>query len=183
MTPKKSRLLSEVYNETEEVEIDKELCFMVIDRPGNFKQAVKDVNWRRAMTQEMESFEKHRTWELVDLPPGQKVIGLKWIYKLKRDADGNIVKYKALIVSKRYVQKHGIDFDEIYAPVTRLETVRLILALVAKNQWEVHHLDVKKTFLNGDIKEDVYVNHPEGFERKGQEYKVYKLLKAVYGLR
>lgn len=94
-----------------------------------------------------------------------------------------MIKYKARLVAKGYVQEHGIDFDEIYAPVTRLETVRLLLALAAKNEWEVHHLDVKTAFLNGEISEDVYVVQPEGFAKKGKENLVYKLLKALYGLR
>lgn len=88
----------------------------------------------------------------MDIPAGQKAIGLKWIFKLKRDADGRIVKHKARIVAKGYVQEHGIDFKEIYAPVTRLETVRLLLALAARNEWELHHLHVKSAFLNGEFK-------------------------------
>ena len=86
-------------------------------------------------------------------------------------------------MAKGYAQEHGVDFDEIYVPVTRLETVRLLLSLAAKNEWQVHHLDVKTTFLNGEICEDVYVTHPERFEIKGKENMVYKLLKALYGLR
>lgn len=92
------------------------------------------------------------------------------------------MKHKARLVAKGYVQEHGVDFDEVYVPVTRLETVKILLALAAKSSWEVHHLDVKTAFLNGDIKEDVYVSQPEGFEVAGQEQMVYKLLKALYGL-
>lgn len=132
---------------------------------------------------EIDSIEKNETWKLTSLPPGQKVIDLKWVYKLKRDAEGNIVKHKARLVAKGYVQKKGVDFDELFAPVTRLETVRLLLALAAKNSWEVHHMDVKMAFLNGEIKEEVYVSQPEGFVKKGQEKLVYKLYKALYGLR
>lgn len=117
------------------------------------------------------------------MPTGQKVIGLKWIFKLKKDASGKIVKHKARLIAKGYVQEHGVDFDEIFPPVTRLETVRLLLALLAKNGWEVHHLNVKTTFLNGELSEDVYVAQPEGFEKVGQKHMVYKLMKALYGLR
>lgn len=81
------------------------------------------------------------------------------------------------------MQEKGIDYEEVFAPVTRIETVRLLLALAAKNAWEVHHLDVKSAFLNGELQEEVYVVQPEGFVKKGQEYKVYKLIKALYGLR
>lgn len=84
---------------------------------------------------------------------------------------------------QRICTRAGVDFDEIFAPVTRMETIRLLLALATKNNWEVHHLDVKTTFLNGEIQEEVYVSHPEGFVKKGQEQLVYKLIKALYGLR
>lgn len=181
--PKKFRSLTNIYSETEEIEMDEELFLMGADEPVNYKHAVKDDKWNQAMKQEMKSIEENKTWTLTELPPGQKVIGLKWIYKLKRDADGKIIKHKARLVAKGYVQEHGVDFDEVYAPVTQLETVRLLLALSAKNSWEVHHLDVKTAFLNGDIKEDVYVAQPEGFVRQGHEQMVYKLLKALYGLR
>lgn len=93
------------------------------------------------------------------------------------------MKHKARIVTKGYVQQQGRDFDEIFAPVTRLETVRLLLALAAKNSWEVHHLDVKSAFLNGEIQEEVYVAQPKGFVKKRKEHLVYKLVKALYGLR
>lgn len=94
-----------------------------------------------------------------------------------------IVNYKARIVAKGYVQRKGIDFGEIFAPVTRLETSRLLLALAAKQSWEVHHLDVKNAFLNGEIEEEVYVSQPEGFIQEGKEHLVYRLYKALYGLR
>ena len=178
--PRRSRLLRDIYEETEEIR--DELNLMGVDEPGNFKQAVKDDNWKQAMEREMESIEENETWELTRLPPGQKIIGLKWVYKLKRDADGRIIRYKARLVAKGYAQEQGVDYDKVYASVTRLETVRLLLALSAKKNWEVHHLDVKTAFLNGDIKEDVYVAQPEGFEKAGKEGFVYKLKKALYGL-
>lgn len=93
------------------------------------------------------------------------------------------MKHKARLVAKGYVQRQGIDFEEAFAPVTRLETVRLLLALAAKNGWQVHHMDVKSAFLNGELQEDVYVLQPEGFVKRGKENMVYKLIKALYGLR
>lgn len=108
---------------------------------------------------------------------------MKWVFKIKRNADGSINKYKARLVAKGYVQRHGIDYEEVFAPVARIETIRFILALAASNTWEVHHLDVKTTFLHGELKEEVYVRQPEGFEVKGSEDKVYKLNKALYGLK
>ena len=117
------------------------------------------------------------------MPKGAKAIGLKWIFKIKRNADGSINKYKSRLVAKGYIQRHGVDFEEVFAPVARIETVRFIIALAASRGWEIHHLDVKTAFLHGDLKEDVYVQQPEGFRVKGKEEKVYKLRKALYGLR
>lgn len=88
-----------------------------------------------------------------------------------------------VIIVAGYVQKQGVDFEEVFAPVTRIETVRLLLALAAKNCWEVHLLDVKTSFLNGEIQEEVYVTQPEGFVKRGKEHLVYRLLKVRYGLR
>lgn len=156
--PKQFRNLVDIYNATEEVELDDELLLMGVDEPRNYTQAVKDCNWRKAMQREMESIEQNNTWKLTVLPAGRKVIGLKWIYKIKRDENGEIVKYKARLVAKGYVQEQGVDFDEIFAPVTRIETVRLLLALAARYGWQVHHLDVKTAFLNGEILEEVYVS-------------------------
>lgn len=103
------------------------------------------------MLSEMESIEQNKTWTLTELTAYRKVIGLKWIYKLKRNANGEIIKYKTRLVSKRYVQEQGVDFDEIFAPVSRLKTVRFLLALATKTDWQIHHLDVKTTFLNREI--------------------------------
>ena len=102
---------------------------------------------------------------------------------MKRNADGSVNKFKARLVAKGYVQRHGVDFDEVFAPVTRLETVHVIIALAASNGWEIHHLDVKTAFLHGELKEEVFVSQPEGFKIKGSEHKVYKLHKALYGLK
>lgn len=114
---------------------------------------------------------------------GRKAIGLKWVFKIKRDASGNVTKYKARLVAKGYVQKQGLDYDEVFAPVARLKTVRILLALSGKNGWKVHHLDVKYAFLNGELEEEVYVTQPEGFVMEDQPEKAYKLSKALYGLR
>nr|GEV63257.1 ribonuclease H-like domain, reverse transcriptase, RNA-dependent DNA polymerase [Tanacetum cinerariifolium] len=131
---------------------------------------------------ELDLINKNNTWALTTLPLNQKAIGLKWVFK-KRDAKGNIIKYKARLVAKGYVQEQGIDFDEVFALVARIEIVRLILALVAYHGWQVHHLDVKSAFLHGNLKEEVYVTKPEGFVQQGNSEKVYKLTKALYGLR
>lgn len=181
--PRRFRLLSEVYDETEEVETSDELLFLGVDEPATYAHAVQNKQWQEAMNSEIEAIERNKTWQLTELPKGAKPIGLKWVYKLKRNTDGDIIKYKARLVAKGYVQRQGIDFEDAFAPVTRMETVRLLLALAEKNGWEVHHLDVKSAFLNGELMEDVYVMQPEGFAERGKEHLVYKLLKALYGLR
>lgn len=135
------------------------------------------------MTEEMESIEENKIWSLVSLPQGQRAIGLKWVFKIKRDEHGEIVKHKARLVAKGYVQSHGIDYEEVFAPVARMESVRVVLVVAAHRGWPVHHMDVKTAFLNGDLVEEVYVEQPPGFAVAGQEGKVIKLHKALYGLK
>ncbi|RHN42089.1 putative RNA-directed DNA polymerase [Medicago truncatula] len=135
------------------------------------------------MDVEMKSIEKNRTWQLVDLPKGKDAIGLKWVYKTKYNEDGSVQKYKARLVVKGYSQQPGVDFNETFAPVVRMETIRTVLALAAQLELQVFQLDVKSTFLNGELEEEVYVKQPQGFEVEGKEGKVYKLHKALYGLK
>ena len=134
------------------------------------------------MQAEMQAIENNKTWDVADLPAKQKAIGLKWVFKVKKDPEGNIVKHKARLVAKAYAQRQGADFDEVFAPVARIETVRVLLALAAQGGWEVHHMDVKSAFLNGDLTETVFVQQPPGFI-VGNGDKVLKLRKALYGLK
>lgn len=159
------------------------LLLTINDEPWNYDEAKDKKVWRDACEVEIKSIVKNKTWDLVELPAGAKAIGLKWIFKVKRNADESINKYKARLVAKGYIQKRGIDFDEVFAHVARIETVRFLLALAASRGWQVHHLDIKTAFLHGDLKEEVYVSQPEGFEVEQQESKVYKLNKALYSLR
>jgi hypothetical protein len=162
---------------------DAELLLTSAEEPPTFAEAEKEANWRKAMLEEMKSIEENSTWELVDPPRGCRPIGLKWVFKVKRDEHGAIVKYKARLIARRFVQREGIDFEEVFAPVACMESVRLLLALAASNGWEVHHLDVKSAFLNGDLAEDVFVKQAPGFVVPGAEHKVLRLRKALYGLR
>ena len=159
------------------------LLSIINDEPWDFTEAKRLKVWVDACEDEISSIEKNKTWELVDLPMGVRPIGLKWIFKIKRNADGTITKYKARLVAKGYVQKQGVDYDEVFAPVARIETIRLVIALAASKLWEIHHLDVKTAFLHGELREEVFVTQPEGFEVAGKENKVYKLRKALYGLK
>ena len=151
--------------------------------PQSFAEADRNKAWRAAMQLEMDAVKENRTWELADLPRGHRAITLKWVFKLKRDEAGKIIKHKARLVARGFLQQEGVDFDDAYAPVARMESVRLILALAAQKGWCVHHMDVKSAFLNGDLKEEVYVQQPPGFVIPGTEGKVLRLHKALYGLR
>jgi hypothetical protein len=135
------------------------------------------------MTEEMKSITDNHTWELADLPPGFRAIGLKLVYKVKWDERGNTVRYKAQLVAKGYVQRAGVDYDEVFTPVARLESVCLTLAVAAHHGWEVHRVDVKSAFLHGELKEEVYIAQAAGFVIKGAEHKVLRLWKALYGLK
>lgn len=164
-------------------EFDDELMMASAEEPASLAEAQQQDCWRQAMLDEMKSIEENGTWLLVDPPPRQRPIGLKWVFKTKKDAAGNITKHKARLVAKGYVQRQGIDYDEVFAPVARLESVRLLLAYAASEGWAVHHMDVKSAFLNGELKEEVYVAQPPGFVVDGKEQKVLRLVKALYGLR
>jgi hypothetical protein len=135
------------------------------------------------MQSEMDAVEKNCTWELADLPRGHNTIILKWVFKLKRDEAGAIIKHKARLVTRDFMQWEGINFDDTFAPVARMESVRLLFALAAQEGWRVHHMNVKSAFLNDDLKEEVYVHQPPGFLIPGEEGKVLRLRKALYGLR
>ncbi|RVW21330.1 Retrovirus-related Pol polyprotein from transposon RE1 [Vitis vinifera] len=148
-----------------------------------FEEAEKDDKWIEAMKEELRMIEKNDTWELVDRPQHRKVIGVKWVYRTKLNADGSVNKYKARLVVKGYSQVFGVDFSETFAPVARLDTIRMLLALTAQKGWKTYQLDVKSAFLNGYLQEEIYVEQPEGFQVKGQEEKVYLLKKALYGLK
>jgi hypothetical protein len=134
------------------------------------------------MVEELRSIEENGTWTPVELPANQRPIGLKWVFKAKKDEQGRVVKHKVRLVAKGYVQKQGIDFEEMFTPVARMESVRLILAVAEHEGWRVHHMDVKSAFLNGELKEDVYVRQPPGFVA-AEEHQMLKLKKTLYGLR
>ncbi|KAL4591583.1 hypothetical protein LXL04_004552 [Taraxacum kok-saghyz] len=139
--------------------------------------------WNEAMIDELNSMEKNDVWELVELPNGCKPVGCKWVFKTKLDPNGNIERYKARLVAKGYTQKKGIDFQETFSPVSRKDSLRIVMALVAHFDLELHQMDVKTAFLNGDLHENVYMTQPEGFLSEGQEHLVCKLKKSIYGLK
>lgn len=132
--------------------------------PQSLDEAVLNNNWKKAMDAEIQSIEKNGTWTLVELPKGAVSIRVKWVCKTKLNQHGEIDKYKARLVAKGYAQQHGIDYEEVYALVARLDTVRMILALAAQRSWVVYQLDVKSAFLQGELTEEVYVDQPKGYD-------------------
>ena len=157
--PLRYRTIADLLDDTEEIQ-DFEysgLCLVATKEPRSVQEAMSEECWRQAMRAEMQAIEANRTWDVSVLPPKHKAIGLKWVFKVKKDPEGNVVKYKARLVAKGYAQRFGVDFDEVFALVARIETVRVLLALAAQGGWEVHHMDVKSAFLNGDLSETVYV--------------------------
>ena len=126
---------------------------MNVVEPVNYEQAKDHEEWKHAMNEEYESIIKNDTWELTKLPANKVPIGCKWLYKTKFNADGTIDNYKARLVAKGYSQQEGIDYEDTFAPVAKLNTIRLLIALGTKYNWKIHQLDVKSAFLNGDLKE------------------------------
>ncbi|KAB2622521.1 hypothetical protein D8674_024703 [Pyrus ussuriensis x Pyrus communis] len=154
--------------------------------PRTFKEAMTSFEaplWKEAIKSEMESIMENNTWELVDLPPSSKPIGHKWIFKKKLKADGTIDKFKARLVAKGYHQNERLDYFDTYSPVSRITSIRTLIAIAAVYNFDIHQMDVKTTFLNGELDEEIYMEQPEGFMLKGQESKVCKLVKSLYGLK
>lgn len=156
---------------------------LLVSDPICYEEAVEQSEWKNAMIEEMQAIERNSTWELVDAPEGKNVIGLKWVFRTKYNANGSIQKHKARLVAKGYSQQQGVDFDKTFSLVARFGTVRVVLALAAQLHLPVYQFDVKSAFLNGDLEEEVYVSQPQGFMITGNENKVYKLRKALYGLK
>ncbi|GJV47635.1 retrovirus-related pol polyprotein from transposon TNT 1-94 [Tanacetum coccineum] len=151
--------------------------------PKNFKMAVIEDCWFQAMQDEIHEFDRLEVWELVPRPIYVMVIALKWIYKVKLDEYGDVLKNKARLVAKGYRQEEGIDFEESFAPVARIEAIRIFIANAATKNMIIYQMDVKTAFLNGDLQEEVFVSQPEGFEDQDNPTHVYRLKKALYGLK
>nr|GEU79242.1 reverse transcriptase domain-containing protein [Tanacetum cinerariifolium] len=157
-------------------------CFLLQEEPKKVHQALKDPSWIEAMQEELLQFKMQKAWILVDLPYGKRDIGTKWVYRNKKDERGIVIRNKARLVAQGHTQEEGIDNEEVFAPVARIEAIRLFLAYVSFKGFLVYQMDVKSAFLYGTIKEEVYVCQPPGFEDPDHPDKVYKVVKALYGL-
>ncbi|KAK8957907.1 hypothetical protein KSP39_PZI000068 [Platanthera zijinensis] len=158
-------------------------CFLSQIEPQTIQDAEQDPNWIIAMQEELNQFERNKVWELVPRPRNQQIVGTKWVFRNKLDDQGIIVRNKTRLVAQGYCQEEGIDYDQTFAPVARLEAIRIFLAYAAHKRFKVYQMDVKSAFLNGDIKEEVYVRQPPGFISPTSPDHVFKLHKALYGLK
>ncbi|MDV3181141.1 MAG: reverse transcriptase domain-containing protein [Candidatus Phytoplasma australasiaticum] len=171
------------FGESLSEEDEANMALMMTPDLTSFEEAVNSSKLRLSMDEEIKFIERNHTWNLVELPPNGKKIGMKWIYKTKLNELEEIDKYKGRLVMKGYTQQHGIDYTEVYAPVAKMDTVRMIIAFVAQQRWKLYQLDVKYAFLHGELKEDIFIEQSKGYEKKGSEHIVYKLKKALYRLK
>ncbi|KAF1322206.1 Integrase catalytic core protein, partial [Globisporangium splendens] len=158
---------------------------MDLSEPTTFQEAVsgpEQVHWRNAIRAELKSMRLRGVFRATKLPTGQRAIGTKWVFKIKRNADGSIDKYKARLVAKGFKQKYGIDYTETFAPVVKYVTLRMVIGLAKLFGWPVDQLDVVTAFLYGQMKEVVYILIPEGMEVEG-DFDCLELLKSIYGLK
>ncbi|KAG9450314.1 hypothetical protein H6P81_010279 [Aristolochia fimbriata] len=159
------------------------VCYTSALEPKKVEEALKDEYWIKAMQEELDQFERNEVWMLVPRPDNANIIGTKWIFKNKTDESGNITRNKTRLVAQGYTQVEGVDFDETFAPVARLESIRLLLSVASVMHVKLHQMDVKSAFLNGYLSEEVYVEQPKGFSDPKYLDHVYRLAKALYGLK
>ncbi|MDF3573139.1 reverse transcriptase domain-containing protein, partial [Enterobacter cloacae] len=144
---------------------------------------IDSTRWQEAMESEMDSMYSNQVWTLVNPPEGIVPIGCKWIYKRKIGSDGKVETYKARLVAKGYNQKQGVDYEDTFSPVALLKSIRILLAIAAHYDYEICQMDVKTAFLNENIEEDLYMEQPKGFVSCGEDHKVCKLQRSIYGLK
>jgi hypothetical protein len=159
------------------------IAFIFMLEPKNFNEASKDDHWVKEMNDELDQIKKNNTWEMVHRPEGKNIIGSKWIFKNKLNEQGQVVRNKERLVYKGYAQIEGLDFDETFALVARLEAIKIFLAYAFHKRFKFYQMDVKSSFLNGDLNEEVYMEQQEGFELSDNPDLVCKLKKYLYGLK
>lgn len=157
--------------------------FVDSEEPMSFKEATNGPDsreWKASMQSEYDSLMKNQTWVLAELPAGRKPITCKWVYKVKRDSNGKVERYKSRLVARGFTQREGIDFFETFSPVARLDSIRVVLALVSEQKWQMVHVDVRTAFLYGQLEEEIFMTQPEGFVLDGR---ACRLQKSIYGLK
>jgi histone deacetylase 1/2 len=151
--------------------------------PKSLDDALKSDKWKKAMGEEYEALMKNKTWHLVPPSKGKNLIDCKWVYRIKKKADGTVDRYKACLVAKGFKQRYGIDYENTFSPVVKAATIRLVLSIAVTRGWSLRQLDVQNAFLHGVLEEEVYMRQPPGFEDKNVPSYVCKLDKALYGLK
>jgi hypothetical protein len=159
------------------------MCNILDEEPTCFEEAIQKKEWTDAMTEEYQSIIKNDVWEIVPRPKSKDMVSSKWFFKIKHVVDGSIEKYKARFFARGFSQEEGIDYEKAFAPMARYTSIRTIISLAAKMKWKLHQMDVKTTFLNGVIEEEVYIEQPQGFEVEDRRSHVCRLKKALYGLK
>lgn len=144
---------------------------------------MRDPKWSKAIEEEMEALQKNNTWELIPLPRGKKTVGCWWIFTVKHNATGSVNKYEAQLVAKGFTQTYGVDYDETFAQVSKINTIRVLLSLAANQDWPVRQFVGKNDFLHGDLTEEVYMSLPLGYVATSTTEVVCKLKKSLYGLK
>eukprot|EP00794_Sanderia_malayensis_P019750 gene19750-biopygen16400 len=172
---------------------DEEYCYAAealtvvdINQPRNLKEAWANecsVQWKGATDFECDSLIDKNTWELVSLPEDKNLVGSRWVFKVKKKADGSIDRFKARLVAQGYSQSQGVDYEEVFSPVVRYDSIRSFLAVANVCNWEVHQMDVKTAFLQGDFDEEIYMKQPDGYISEKKPDYVCKLRKSIYGLK
>jgi hypothetical protein len=157
--------------------------FVALFEPRDVGHTLSDLSWVNVMHEELENFEGNQVWTLVEPPRDMNVIGTKWGFKYKQGEDSEIVRNKAHLIAQEFSQVESLDFEETFAPVARLKAIRILLVLAAYKGFKLNQMDVKSAFLNCVIQEEVYVRQPPGFENPMYPRRVYKLSKALYGLK
>jgi hypothetical protein len=153
------------------------------EEPTTFEEVVQKKQWKTAMIEEHQSTMKNDVWEIVPRPKEKSVVTSKWVYKIKHATYRSVDKYKARFVARGFSQKEGEDYEETFTPVARYTSIRSIISLATSMGWNLHQMDVKTTFLNGAIKEEVYIEQPQGFEVHSRDTHVFRLNKSLYGLK
>jgi hypothetical protein len=150
--------------------------------PETFAEALGHPDWDTTMNEEYHSLMENDTWDLVPLSKGRKLVRCKWVYRTKYASDGSVERHKAWLVSKGFSQVEGIDYNETFSPIAKMNSIYLVLALVASHKWEVHQMDVKSAFLHGDLQEEIYMEQPPGYVHNDSSL-VCHLKKSLYGLK
>jgi histone deacetylase 1/2 len=151
--------------------------------PSNIDEALGDPKWKQAMQEEIDALHKNGTWHLVPYKRGMNVINCKWVWKIKRKADGSIDRHKGRLVAKGFKQRYGLDYEDTFSPVVKIATIRLVLSVAISRGWCLRQLDVQNTFLHDILEEEVCMRQPPGFEDERRSHYVCRLDKALYGLK